>query len=565
MFVVNEVKAQAEAKPVWKNNMIYYMIAPLSVIFSVIFALSLQPITDCGIEGDMKGFLRASIIGVVACLLDIIFGFYENYLMEKTQLGYEANLKNVLMAKIFDQDITRFTHKDSSNYIVALTENVSIIAKKYFSSGLAIYKCIWSLVVSFCIIGYSGWELVVFAIVFSLISVILPKFFERGVLQTEEEAIEQNQRHISFVQDMILNFIPIKVYRQDKVRRERYKELNNIQYKVENKRNFKSCFVQYLSMGISELSYVLVIVFSVLLVVRGKVTIGYVMTVSQLLGGIMYPFETLPTYVLNRRTGKALRKELFKNFAPNQNRKSIDNVFNGKENEIIIDAFSYSCGEKQILKDLSLRLDLNKKYALIGKSGSGKSTLAKSILGQIVGDRGSVKINGVDVSQITEQELYSHINYQDQNATLFNDTIINNIYLDRPIINKNQILEKANLLDYVSSLEEKENMVVKENGINMSGGEKQRILFARNLVSNTTDFIVFDEALSSLDNMNVKSLEKQLLLQDDFGILMITHRINEKNMDLYDGVIVMEEGKVVQFATWKDIKNKEEFFDTENA
>ena len=205
---------------------------------------------------------------------------------------------------------------------------------------------------------------------------------------------------------------------------------------------------------------------------------------------------------------------------------------------------------KEILHNMSFRFDISKKYAIIGKSGSGKSTLAKGICGFLEPIDGQCMIENINVRDVSYEELYRYLIYQDQNAKLFDDTIFKNIDL-KGVLQKEklfQIVKKMRLEKIINKGTERQEI--------FSGGETQRILLARAFASDAK-MVILDECLSALDNENAKNIESNILKQTEMGVIMITHRIYEENMYMYDGVLLMEDGRLAEYGTWDELRKNE--------
>ena len=222
-------------------------------------------------------------------------------------------------------------------------------------------------------------------------------------------------------------------------------------------------------------------------------------------------------------------------------------------------SFSYpqTFGHRNVLDHIDLELDMKKKYALVGASGSGKSTLANIIMGFLTPTSGSVSMNGLPISDVDQQSLYSKVAYQEQKTSFFYDTIKNNILLGSDLSRDSweQLMKETRLSEMLSKLPDKENTVIEENGKNISGGEAQRIGLARCLAK-YPDFIILDEVTASLDNRNALELEKMVLSLEGQGALVITHRIWEENMRKYDQIFVLEDGKITEQGTWDELMER---------
>ena len=215
---------------------------------------------------------------------------------------------------------------------------------------------------------------------------------------------------------------------------------------------------------------------------------------------------------------------------------NLDNIKN-----ISIKNLNYEVNGKVILDNINLDIKSNEKIMLIGKSGSGKSTLLKMIKNYYPNNQ--VYLNDVSINNINKSTL-NKICYVSQNEILFTDTLYNNIIMNRKVeqdrfINVTKMFHideiiKDNMLGY--------NSLIEENGFNISGGEKQRIVLARTFIVES-DVILIDEGLSQIDENLERIIIKNILKNfKNKIIILVTHRTS--NMDLFDKVIKMDNKKI---------------------
>jgi ATP-binding cassette subfamily B protein len=208
-------------------------------------------------------------------------------------------------------------------------------------------------------------------------------------------------------------------------------------------------------------------------------------------------------------------------------------------------SFSYN-KHNIILEDISIKISCGEKILILGSSGSGKSTLLKILYKYYSVPRDKVSINDYDINDLLLGDIRSNISYISQNEILYTDTIKNNILLDRDIEYNDFIkcckmtfvddVIKDRFLGYDTMLE--------ENGTNISGGERQRIILARTLLRNSK-IILIDEGFSEIDvNTERKILKNIFKYYKDKTILIVSHRTD--NIDLYDKVISLNKGKVTE-------------------
>ena len=215
--------------------------------------------------------------------------------------------------------------------------------------------------------------------------------------------------------------------------------------------------------------------------------------------------------------------------------------------------------EKQTLNNFNLKLEPNKKIALVGKSGHGKSTIFNLITRIFDIKKGKITLDGVSIKDLTEESLRKNISIIRQEPFVFNRTIKENFQ----IVNKNITLEEirkyakeAYIDDYIMSLPKGYNTILGEGGVNLSGGQKQRLSIARTL-SKKSKVILFDEATSALDNESQEYIKKTIdNLVKDHTIVIIAHRLSTI-MDA-DIIYVVENGQVVDYGTHDELLKKNE-------
>ena len=224
--------------------------------------------------------------------------------------------------------------------------------------------------------------------------------------------------------------------------------------------------------------------------------------------------------------------------------------------------FKYRKEDKDyILKGLSLDFEPHKKIAVVGKSGQGKSTLFNLLLRYFDPNKGSIKINGIELKELSEKSLRDNISVIRQAPFLFNTTIFDNFKIVKEDVTLEEIrnvCKKAYIDDYIMSLPLGYDTLIGEGGINLSGGQKQRIAIARTLLKNTK-VILFDEATSALDNESQEYIKKTI---DDLvkthTIIIVAHRLSTI-MDA-DLIYVIEDGILSGAGTHEELMKSNKLY-----
>ncbi|TDT45634.1 ABC transporter ATP-binding protein [Fonticella tunisiensis] len=227
-----------------------------------------------------------------------------------------------------------------------------------------------------------------------------------------------------------------------------------------------------------------------------------------------------------------------------EDRKGAIDIVNPKGNiEFKNVSFSYN-DKHNVLNNINIKIEAGKKIALIGPSGGGKTTLCSLIPRFYEISEGSITIDGIDIRDITLKSLRNSIGIVQQDVYLFAGTIRENIAYGRPGATQEEIIEaakRANIHDFIMSLDEGYDTYVGERGVKLSGGQKQRISIARVFLKNPS-ILILDEATSALDNESEKFIQKSLdELAKNRTTLVIAHRLSTiRNAD--EIIVLTDEG-----------------------
>lgn len=539
--------------PLWG----YALSCPLATLASIAFAMSLQPIIDEGLSGDTGRLAAATAAAAALACADALSAYSKNVQKKRAVSSYVKGLRLHYFQLFFQQDIARFLEKDSGDHLSKLTADAEVIGNKYCENILNLYGALWSLAVSFVCIAATRWELAVYVVVISLVSANLPRLFQRKANASEQDYLDSSGAHIGAAQESIRNYLVIRLFQLTSSQIGRYARAASDVEKKDNARQKRAFAVDAAAGVISSLSFILIIALCMLFVLRGELSVGYTMSVSQMLGGVMYPFEMLPGYLVACRAGKSISRANEAELRAHRREEGGQRLcLTHRDDHITADniSFAYSAGRPLLLRELSLSLDLKKKYAVVGESGSGKSTLARLLMGLLEPTSGAVSFHGVPLREIDKSSLYDAVTYQNQTVSFFDGTIRENILLGRQLPRQawRGIIAAARLEDTLRRLPEGEDTVIEENGKNISGGEAQRICLARCLARRPA-FIIFDEIAASLDTRNAQAIERAILSLKDVGVLQITHRIYEENMRQYDAIFVLKDGRIAEQGTWDQL------------
>ena len=217
--------------------------------------------------------------------------------------------------------------------------------------------------------------------------------------------------------------------------------------------------------------------------------------------------------------------------------------------------YSYGSDEKQVLNDISFKLEAGKTVAIVGHSGSGKTTLANLIPRFYDHQSGDILLDDVEINDYELSNLRTQIALVTQHVTLFNDTIEHNIaYGSLGVFSREDVINaatKAHAMEFIEQLPKGLDTLIGENGLKLSGGQRQRLAIARALLKDAP-ILILDEATSALDTESERKIQKALeTAMKDRTTLVIAHRLS--TIENADTILVMENGKIMESGSHREL------------
>lgn len=309
---------------------------------------------------------------------------------------------------------------------------------------------------------------------------------------------------------------------------------------------------------INELKNIIIIFLSAKLVIDGKITLGMMLAISSIVGGLNGPVSQLIAFIRELQDAKISLARLSeiheKEDEIQQNETQVHEI--PVDNDIVIQNLSYRYigSDVNVLEDLNLVIPARKITAIVGTSGSGKTTLMKLLLRFYKPNSGSILIGDTDLEIINQKSWRNHLGSVMQEGFIFNDTIANNIAIGVENVDKKRLIyaaDVANIIDYISGLPLGYNTKIGTEGVGMSTGQKQRLLIARAVYKNP-EMLFFDEATSALDANNEKEIMRKLdIFFKNKTVVVIAHRLS--TVINADQIVVIEKGKIIEIGNHEDL------------
>ncbi len=537
-------------------------------VVDVAFNLIYKVLVDEGTLFVANKITKDAFIEIIFLLaLIYIFGILIHLVSKYFRVYFLNRLETKMMYDI-KKDI--FTHLLNLSHSFHTTHRTGSLISKLIRSGKSVEALtdfitfhgsplVMKLIISFIVISYfniyAGLVVFITATLFILYSlIILGKQQKVNIERNDADDFEKG-----YISDVFMNIETIKHFGKEKrITRifsstakntlKKYVQFWDYYAKME------AGFVIVLAMGTIGIMY-----FTLNGLIEGEITLGaFVFIYTSYLGLIMPLFEFMWGV---RRTYEALSDMQaivdYKNVKNEVTDKPYAKKLLVKKGSIEFKEVSFSYGRKALVKDFSLKIKPKEKVAFVGHSGAGKTTIVKLLYRLYDVDSGSIKIDGDKISEFTQESLRNEMSIVPQECILFNDTIYNNVLFSNPSASRKdafKALKAAQLYSFVMSLPEKENTIVGERGIKLSGGEKQRLSIARAILANKK-ILVLDEATSSLDSTTEYQIQKALKkLMQGKTTIMIAHRLS--TIMHVDKIVVIEGGKIVDVGSHDELNSK---------
>lgn len=357
--------------------------------------------------------------------------------------------------------------------------------------------------------------------------------------------------------DSLLNYENVKYFNNEQYEVDRYTHTLADWEQASVKSTFTMSLLNFGQAVIIAAGVTLIMIYAAQGVVGGGMTIGDLVLVNGLMLQLFIPMNMLGivyrqiTYAL---ADMDLLTEILKQ-SPEVKDQEHAAPLDIKQGSIRFDRVGFAYDkDRQILKDVCLKINSGEKVAVVGPSGSGKSTLAKLLFRFYDVTSGGIYINDQDISLCSQDSLRQQISIVPQDATLFNESIRFNIQYGNPHASEQQLLQALSLVNLdrlINDLPEGLETIVGERGLKLSGGEVQRIAIARAILKQPK-IMVFDEATSSLDS-NTEAAVMQAIEQVTQGVtsLIIAHRLS--TIVNADRIYVLEHGEIVEHGTHAEL------------
>jgi ATP-binding cassette subfamily B protein len=518
------------------------VIAAISAILDANVTRKMMTLLDFALKGDVETLKQRApellIMAVFMLPLGILTAVANNFYKRKANVI----LKKYYITKVFGKNIAEFQKENNAKYLSAMTNDFNTLENNLITGIYSVSAGVMSFLVGAWLLSTVDVRMILLCFVIILINIIISTVTRKPANRAYKERSDMFDGYTSYIKEVLSAFHIVKNYNlQERVTADYDKKSDEIQHKgfvIERMLSFIYS-LQHLFMNGSIFGVVGAVGY---LAVVGKVTPGGFLLVVEGIQRMARPLfsisEELPKLLT---TGDLIRK--IEKTLENTDTyiETVDLPEFKHEIELNNVEFSYEEEEQLILSGVNLKVIKNGKYLIVGPSGGGKSTLLKLFRKYFNPTGGHILIDGYNLRDVKRDQYFKLVANIEQQVFIFEDTIQNNITLYKEYSNQEikDALEASGLTEFVNQKPEGLNSIIYDNGKNISGGERSRIVIARALL-NKASILFMDEAFASLDMERAREIEKTILGLKDITVINVSHVIFKDTREMYDRVITVK-------------------------
>ena len=534
----------------------------LSALFSILVAASTSAIAWLLDPAIKKLFIEKDQTLIIFIPLMIILAFSVKgislYLAKATMIAVGESVKKKLQYDMVNTLISTDTQiidkKHSGKFISNLTYDVTHITNLLSNAILTLFKDSLTLIGLLAVMFLQNWRLALISIIMIPLASIASKTLGKRISKVTTEAQEKSGYLTTYLVELFKNHKLIKIFQKEDF--EKSKADKYLKQLKEKNQKIQTVFVRMspIMETLTGIMIAVLIFYSGKLMAKGELNINNFFSFLAAMMLAYQPVRALSTLNMILKQGLSAASRILpiidqeNEIKDNQEAKPLKI----KNSEITFKDvnFSYEVKEGSTLNTVNLEFKGGKMTSLVGHSGSGKSTILNLIPRFYDIQSGAIMIDGQSIYKSTIRSIRKEISMVSQETTLFDDTIKNNIKYAREDADDEEVYKVAKLSfceEFINKLPNKFETLIGENGVRLSGGEKQRLSIARAMLKKSS-IILLDEATSSLDSETESKIQEALkILTKDKTTIVIAHRLstilNSNNIYVIDSGNVVDSGQ----------------------
>jgi len=507
------------------------------------------------------------------CLLSFFLFFFKNlfryfasYVLAFLRNGVVKDIRDALYSKVLELPIAYFSEKKKGDTIARMTSDVKEVQTSFLTSLETIVREPLTIIFTLGSMFAISVKLTLFAFILLPVSGFIISAISKKLKAKSLLAQQENGNFLSFIEETLTGLRVIKGFNAEKNIETKFnnstKIYRNLMTSVTHRKTLASPMSEFLGLT----TIIGILWFGGRMVLSGQgelepdVFLGYI----ALFYLVLNPAKAIASAYSSIQKGDASAERILEILeTKNTIINKVDAIDKKEFNSTIsFENISFKYVDDYVLENFSLTINKGETVAFVGQSGSGKSTLANLITRFYDVNKGSIKIDGIDIKDLSKKSLRGLMGIVTQDSILFNDSVKNNLTLGIENPNDDAILDAANIAnahEFIKYLPNQYETNIGDSGNTLSGGQKQRLSIARAVLKNPP-IMVLDEATSALDTESEQIVQVALekMMQNRTSIV-IAHRLS--TIQKADKIVVLQKGKIVEQGKHEDLLAKKgEYF-----
>lgn len=530
-------------KKSWRANALVILcliiLCALQVGANLLMMQSFQGIIDRNMHRFMSWTLILVAVWFLIYWLTGIETFFRHRSIRIMNNAVRQDIAEVLLQKSY-----RSFHEQSvGEYLSQFTNDISQIENLAWNPFFDCIRSAVTAVFSVAALIALHWSLLAASIATTVIMLSLPKLFHRkmesmGAICAQKQSMAINRlKELLSGYDVLCFFHCEQRFIRDAGQAS--EQMEKPKFKMAYVKGFVSAGMGCVNIVCQMLHVTLIGVLSVQgIIIQGALTGG-----GNLCGSLSSGLDNMTQHILSMSSAKPYFKKIFassEKSAENDTKPYAEIQTAVMQNGITMKDVCFCYDKKAVFSEFNACFKKGGKYALIGPSGCGKTTLLKLMLGCLPEYSGSVRLDNQEIRDCRPEQLWRQISYIEQDAFLFDATILDNITLGKEFTEEEiwKALQDSALEKDLLSMPDGLDTIVGENGGNLSGGQKQRVAIARALIHNRSVLLV-DEGTSALDGENAERIENHLLSRPDLTLILVSHHLSPEQKKRFSQVFTL--------------------------
>lgn len=527
------------------------IIASLGYVF---MAVLLQKLLDIAVEKNMQQFIPMVLFSIFYFVMLGIFLYLQSLLSKRITCKIIKQIRTDVFKGIVSQSMGDFGKRNTADYLSIITNDVKMIEDNFLLPFFEVVQYTVIFISSFVLMIY--FDVIVTIVVFVAITLmfLVPSLLGKELEKRQNTLSSQLADFTTKLKDILSGFEIIKSYSMKQYVIQKFDKENSDT--IHTKYSVDKLFAlnEGLSSFLALMVQIVVLFLSAYFIITERITVGTLLGMVQVSSNLANPLIMIFTNIPKIKSIQPIIEKLtvLSKYELNEVPKKQSATFNSV---VSISNLSFAY-EKQnrVLDKINLHIEKGKKYVIVGKSGCGKTTLVKLLAGYYTEYSGKILYDNTDLNMMNENDIVQLSSIIHQNIYMFNESVYDNICLHEDYSKESidKAVKASGLNDVIEKLPEGLLYEAGENGSNLSGGQKQRIAVARALIRNKP-ILILDEGTSAIDMQTAYDIENHLLKIEGLTIITITHNLKKELLELYDNIIYMENGKIIERGTFEEL------------